>query len=115
HYKLVPDDGSSRVSIAFGMIAESYANFGYWGCAIIGSILGAFYRRVVGAAAGTPQFSAVGLLSVLLGAWAFQSEQVFASWFVSLMQAMAVVIALPLAFRVIFPATFRRPAPEEEA
>ena len=113
HYKLVPDDGSARVSIAFGMISESYANFGYWGCALMGAVLGLFYRRVTGAAAGAPQFSAVGLLSILLGAWSFQSEQIFATWFVSLMQATAVVVALPLAFRMIFPASFRPAMPEE--
>lgn len=114
HYKLVPDDGSARVSIAFGMISESYANFGYWGCAIMGAILGLFYRMVTAAATGAPQFSAVGLLSILLGAWSFQSEQIFATWFISLLQATAVVIAIPLALRIIFPATFRRPAPPEE-
>lgn len=114
HYKLVPDDGSARVSIAFGMIAESFANFGYWGCAIMGAILGLFYRLVTSAATGAPQFSATGLLSILLGAWSFQSEQIFATWFVSLLQAISVVIAIPFALRIIFPATFRPPAPTEE-
>jgi hypothetical protein len=114
HYKLVPDDGSARVSIAFGMVSESFANFGYWGCAIMGAILGLFYSMVTAAATGAPQFSAVGLLSILLGAWSFQSEQIFATWFISLLQATAVVIAIPLALRIIFPATFRRPAPPEE-
>jgi hypothetical protein len=115
HYKLVPDDGSARVSIAFGMIAESFANFGFWGCAIMGAILGLFYRMVTSAAMGAPQFSAMGLLSILLGAWSFQSEQIFATWFISLLQATAVVIAIPLALRIIFPATFRSSAPTEEA
>ena len=75
---------------------------------------GLFYRMVTAAATGAPQFSAVGLLSILLGAWSFQSEQIFATWFISLLQATAVVIAIPLALRIIFPATFRRPAPPEE-
>ena len=113
HYRLVPEDGTARVSIAFGMVSESYANFGYWGCAIAGTMLGLFYRRVSAAATGAPQFSAVGLLGILLGAWSFQTEQIFATWIVSLLQATSVVIALPLAFRMIFPASFLPPPPAE--
>jgi hypothetical protein len=90
------------VSIAFGMIAESYANFGLVGCAALGLLLGFGYKRVCVAAVGCPQFSALGLLTILLAAWSFQVEQIFATWLVSLVQAAFVVIGLPVAFRLLF-------------
>ncbi len=102
HYRLVPEDSTTSVSIAFGMVAEAYANFGLMGCAVLGLLLGYGYKRVTLAGLGAPQFSALGLLTILLGAWSFQVEQIFATWLVSLFQASLVVIGLPLVFRILF-------------
>ena len=102
HYRLVPEDNPTNVSIAFGMVAEAYANFGLIGCATLGLLLGFAYKRVTAAAVGAPQFSALGLLTILLGAWGFQAEQIFATWVVSLFQASLVVIGLPMVFRILF-------------
>lgn len=102
HYRLVPEDNPTNVSIAFGMVAESYANFGLVGCAVLGLALGYLYKRVTVAALGSPQFSALGLLTVLLAAWSFQTEQILATWLVSLFQASLVVIGLPMVFRILF-------------
>jgi hypothetical protein len=102
HYRLVSADSSSSVSIAFGMIAEAYANFGLLGCVGLGALLGFAYKRICTAAVGQPQFSALGLLTILLAAWSFQVEQIFATWFVSLVQAAAVVVGGPLIFRILF-------------
>jgi hypothetical protein len=102
HYRLVPEDSTTSVSIAFGMVAEAFANFGILGCAALGLLLGFLYKRVTVAALGAPQFSALGLLTILLGAWSFQSEQIFATWLVSLFQASLVVIGLPMVYRILF-------------
>lgn len=102
HYRLVAEDSTTSVSIAFGLVAESYANFGIVGCAVIGVLLGYFYKRVTVASIGIPQFSAVGLLTILLGAWSFQAEQILATWLVSLFQASLVVIGIPLVWRILF-------------
>jgi hypothetical protein len=83
------------------MIAEAYANFGLLGSIMLGLLLGFGYKRVTIAAVGAPQFSALGLFTVLLVAWSFQTEQIFASWIVSLTQATAVIIGGPLAFRML--------------
>jgi hypothetical protein len=103
HYGLVDPNFPINVSIAFGMIAEAYANFGLMGCAILGAVLGFGYKRVSLLSEGAPQFSALGLLTILLAAWSFQVEQIMASWFVSLLQAGAVVIGIPLMLRMLFP------------
>lgn len=102
HYGLVSRDSPASVSIAFGMIAESYANFGLIGCAVLGLLLGHAYKRISVAAIGLPQFSGLGLLTILLAAWSFQVEQIFATWLVSLLQAAFVVIGGPMMFRTFF-------------
>ncbi|MBI5692642.1 MAG: hypothetical protein HZC55_21390 [Verrucomicrobia bacterium] len=102
HYRLVPEDNPTSVSIAFGMVAEAYANFGFAGCAGLGLLLGYLYKRVTTAATGSAQFSALGLLTILLAAWSFQAEQIFATWFVSLIQAAGVVIGVPMGLRLVF-------------
>lgn len=102
HYRLIDPDTPGNVSIAFGMIAEAYANFSLIGCAVLGVALGYSYKRISVAALGCPQFSALGLLTILLAAWSFQAEQILASWFVSLIQAAVIVIGLPLVFRLFF-------------
>lgn len=102
HYGLVSEDDPTSVSIAFGMVAEAYANFGTVGCAVLGLLLGYAYKRVSVAALGCPQFSALGLFTILLAAWSFQVEQIFATWLVSLFQAAIVVIGLPLCIRILF-------------
>jgi hypothetical protein len=102
HFRLVPEDNPTSVSIAFGMVAEAYANFGFAGCAGLGLLLGYLYKRVTAAATGSAQFSALGLLTILLAAWSFQSEQIFATWLVSLIQAAGVVIGVPLGLRLVF-------------
>jgi hypothetical protein len=104
HYQLVASDNQTSVSIAFGMLAESFANFGLLGCALLGVLLGYGYKRISLAGVGQPQFSALGLLTILLAAWSFQVEQVFATWCVSLIQGAVVVIGGPMVFRVLFKA-----------
>jgi len=84
------------------MIAESYANFGLIGCACLGGLLGFGFKKITVAAIGCPQFSAMGLLTILLAAWSFQAEQIFATWFISFLQAAVVVIGVPIAIRLLF-------------
>jgi hypothetical protein len=101
HYGLVSPEDPGSVSIAFGMIAEAYANYGYVGCAMLGALLGFFYKMVSLSSRGASQFSLFGLLTILLTAWSFQIEQIFATWFVSLFQAAAAVIGIPYILRVL--------------
>ena len=102
HFGLVSASAPTSVSIAFGMIAESYANFGLFGCVLLGVVLGYGYKWLSLAALGRPQFSAVGLATILLAAWSFQVEQIFASWLISMIQSGFIVIGGPIAFRILF-------------
>ncbi len=96
---LVTEQTASSVSIAFGFIAEAYANFGFVGVAVLGLVLGWGYKRMSLLGQNAPQFSALGLFLILLTAWSFQVEQVMAIWLTSLFQATVVIVGLPLAVR----------------
>ncbi|MDD2765423.1 MAG: hypothetical protein PHE83_15785 [Opitutaceae bacterium] len=93
---LIDEESASSVSIAFGFIAESYANFGYLGVVVLGFVLGLSFKRLTLLGQETPQFSALGLFLILLTAWSFQVEQVMANWLTSLFQATIVIVGLPM-------------------
>lgn len=97
HFNLVDEESAANVSIAFGPVAEAYANFGLIGALGFGALLGWIMKLCVVSAIGAPQFSALGLFMILLTAWSFQVELVVATWVSSIFQASIAVIGLPLA------------------
>ncbi|MCC6415184.1 MAG: hypothetical protein IT582_04670 [Opitutaceae bacterium] len=99
YFGLIDPDDPYSVSIAFGMIAESFVNFGLAGVGLLGFLAGALFKRISLWAQDVPQFSALGILMILLTAWSFQAELVLATWLTSLFQASLVCIGLPLAYR----------------
>jgi len=102
YFGLVDEDSSTTVSIAFGQLAESYANFGFLGLALLGAVIGVAYKLVCTLSLGTSQLSAIGLFVILLTAWSFQTEMVAVTWISSLFQASVVVLGVPLGFRIFF-------------
>jgi hypothetical protein len=96
YFDLIDPDNAFATSIAFGVIAEAYVNFGFLGVLVLGALTGFGFKHVVLRSIGTPLFSAVGIFMILLTAWSFQAEQVMATWLSSLFQACAICILLPL-------------------
>lgn len=99
HYKLTDEAGSFGVSIAFGLISEAFANYSFYGCALLGVFWGALYKIGATAAVNSPSFSAVGIIQILLSAWALQAEMIMAIWIVSITQAIFCVVGLPLLWK----------------
>lgn len=99
YFGFVTEESASRVSIAFGIPAEAYANFGFLGMALIGGVLGFVYKAASLLSMYRPIFSAAGLTMIILTAWSFQAELVLATWFSSLFQAGIVVVIVPLVAR----------------
>lgn len=99
YFGLVDPDDALSVSIAFGVIAEAYCNFGFIGVLALGFIAGFSFRYIASLSLGATQFSALGILMILLTAWSFQAELVLATWLTSLFQASAVCIGVPLIYR----------------
>lgn len=102
YFNLVDPDNAFSTSIAFGMIAEAYINFGFWGVLVLGALTGLAFKHISLRSIGTPMFSAIGIFMILLTAWSFQAEQVMATWLSSLFQAGVVSIGVPLAFKKFF-------------
>lgn len=98
---LVDEDTAQNVSIAFGFIAEAYANFGLLGVAVLGIIMGWGFKIVMLLGQDAPQFSALGLFLILLTAWSFQAEMIMAGWLTSLFQAAVVVVGVPVAWNAM--------------
>jgi hypothetical protein len=102
YFNLVDPTDAFKVSIAFGIISEAYANFGAFGVGLLGLIFGAAMKRVAQLSENAAQFSILGILMILLTAWSFQVELVLATWISSLFQAAVACIGVPFALKRIF-------------
>jgi hypothetical protein len=96
YFGLVEEYSAETVSIAFGMLAESYANFGFFGTIGLGFVLGHLFKRVTTAGENAATFSPLGIFVILLTAWSLQVEMVAATWISSLFQATLVTVILPM-------------------
>jgi len=99
HLGLVNPDNIT-VSIAFGLPTEAYVNFGFIGVSILGFALGFLYKNISLLAQNAPQFSIVGILSILLISSISQSEQNASIWFSSLLQMTVICIGIPLLYKI---------------
>ena len=61
-------------TIGWGLLAEAYANYGFWGCGILAVICGAGYGYVALSSINAPVFSDRYLFTVLIMSYAFQTE-----------------------------------------
>ncbi|HTJ78579.1 MAG TPA: hypothetical protein VL357_06245 [Rariglobus sp.] len=102
YFNLVSTESAFKVSIAFGMIAEAYINFGVLGVALLGLFLGMGFKRISMLSEQAAQFSALGIFMILLTAWSFQVEQVMATWLSSLFQACVISIGIPVVWKKFF-------------
>jgi hypothetical protein len=90
---------AETTSIGFGLIAESYANFGIYGAIILGFAAGYVLRKVSLITAGCATLSTGGIFRILCLAWCLNSEVTMAVWVSSLYQACVAVIGPLVMFR----------------
>lgn len=102
YYGLQDEDATNATTIAFGMLAEAYANFGLLGGILLGIFWGFILKKLQCLSWRSPMFSLGGLLMILLTAWSFGSEFTMAAWISSLYQAIIVVLGVPLVLRKFF-------------
>lgn len=99
YYGLQRPEDTKKTTIAFGLLAEAYANFGLYGVGLLG-VLFAFCLKKYGLwTQQSPMFSYAGLLLVLLMAWSFQTEFTLSIWLSSLAQASIAVLGVPFILR----------------
>jgi len=100
HLGLVNPDNIT-VNIAFGLPAEAYINFGFIGVGALGLFLGILYKKISLLSQNAPQFSPIGILSILLIASASQSGQNAAILVSTLFQMSVVCIGIPLIYKML--------------
>jgi hypothetical protein len=99
YYGLQREEDTSSTTIAFGLVTESYANFGLMGPVLLGAFWGFILKKLQIWSTFSPMFSFAGLLMILLTAWSFNSELTMAAWVSSFQQAALMVLGLPLLIR----------------
>ncbi|HVZ65440.1 MAG TPA: hypothetical protein VG936_12780 [Lacunisphaera sp.] len=99
YYGLQDEDATKSTTIAFGLLTESYANFGLFGPVLLGAFWGYFLKKCQIWSTFSPMFSFAGLFMILLTAWSFSAELTMAAWVSSFQQAVVVVLGLPLILR----------------
>ena len=92
-----------KTTIAWGLLPEAYANFGYFGCVLIGGIMGAFYGTITLAAIGTPPFSARMMFCVLVMSLALASTEWTAGVYAAtLFQSSVPIVGIKYAFMKVY-------------
>jgi hypothetical protein len=99
YYGLQDENATTKTTIAFGMVAEAYANYGFFGVGLLGATLAFCFRKLSDWSANSPVLSYPGLVLVILMAWSFQAELTMAAWLGSLYQACMAVLGVPFVMR----------------
>lgn len=99
NYGLQTEEGTRTTTIAFGMPAEAYANFGLFGMAALGALSGFVFKRLQTLSLHSPMFSLAGIMMILLTAWSFNAEMTMAVWVSSLYQALVAALGIPFVIR----------------
>lgn len=102
HFGIQSEEATEGTSIGFGMLAEAYANFGYFCVCLLGFVLSWLFRRLALATTHCATLSPAGLMRILCIVWCFSVENTLALWFSSFYQA-CVAIGVPLlAWKSLF-------------
>lgn len=102
YYGLQGEEDTNSTTIAFGLPAEAYANFGLVGGVMLGALWGVCLKKLQIWSTYSPMFSFAGLFMVLLTAWSFNAEFTMSVWVSSLQQAAVVVLGTPLLVKSFF-------------
>ncbi|MEL6457001.1 MAG: hypothetical protein AAFQ91_01950 [Cyanobacteria bacterium J06621_15] len=94
-----------NTTIGWGLLQESYANFGLIGCGGLGILLGMIYGLVTRWSVNTPILSARSLFAVLFMTFAFQTEWTAGVYVAALGQSTIILGGIV----VFFMNTFRTP------
>ncbi|HXA14153.1 MAG TPA: hypothetical protein VNW23_03425 [Opitutaceae bacterium] len=99
YYGLQRPEDTQKTTIAFGLLAEAYANFGFYGAGLLAAVFAFCLKKYSLWAVQSPMFSYAGLVLVLLMAWSFQTELTMSVWLSSLFQAMVAVLGMAFVLR----------------
>ncbi len=96
---VLTEEQAETTSIGYGLIAESYANFGFYGSAVLALLLGLVARHIARRTAACSTFSIGGIFRILCLAWCLNAETTLAVWLSSLYQACIAIFVPLLLYR----------------
>lgn len=99
YYGLQDEHAAKTTSIAFGQLAEAFANFGFLGLVLLGLFFGWANKLIATWTSSAPLISNGGFTMILLMAWSLQIELPMSSWIASFYQASLCVLGLPYVLR----------------
>ncbi|ERT08161.1 putative membrane protein [Lyngbya aestuarii BL J] len=103
YYGLQSYQDTYRTTIAWGLLAEAYANFGLMGCTGLGMILGTAYGKISRWSMNTSILSVRSLFSILIISFAAQSEWSASVYVASLFQSSMVLVGISFVFMKVIP------------
>jgi len=103
HYGFQTAEESEHTTIGFGLLNESFANFGYLGMALLAVTLGVFYGYVERLALSVPLLSLRGLFVVIVACYSFQVEYAAGVWVSALFQSTIALLALSFVLMKVRP------------
>lgn len=101
HYGMQSREETEITTIGWGLLNESYANFGYFGCAALAIVLGLFYGLVTRWIVGTPLLAARSLFGMLVISFAFQAEFSASVYITALFQSTMPLVAISFLFMTV--------------
>jgi hypothetical protein len=96
HYGQQTRQDTKTTTIGWGLMAESYANFGELGCAGLGILLAILYGQTTKWTINAPLLSDRSLLGIIMISFAFQSEFSAGVFVAALFQSVVVIYIISL-------------------
>ncbi|GAB1544830.1 hypothetical protein NUACC21_75060 [Scytonema sp. NUACC21] len=106
-YGLQTREATYTTTIGWGLLAESYANFGLLGCAGLAIVFGVVYGQSTRCSLNTPILSARSLFTILMMTFAFQSEWTAGVYVAALFQSTVALSGII----VFLMKTYKMPSP----
>jgi hypothetical protein len=101
HYGLQTEDATGSTTIAWGLIAEAYANFGFWAILAVGALLGALCGALMWFSAGASATSWRVIMGISATLALSDVEADFAFLIVTLMQTIISALGLAALLRLM--------------
>jgi hypothetical protein len=98
HYGLQTYKETMTTSISWGLVAESYANFGLFGCAGLAILLGTLYGKLTRWSINAPTLSIQTLFTVLMITFATQTEWTAGTFAAAFSQSSMLLIGIAIVF-----------------
>lgn len=98
HYGFQTREDVEKTTIGFGLLNESYANFGFPGMIMLAVVMASFYAYVARLARNVPVLSLRAIFAALVASYSFQTEFAAGVYVSALFQSTVALAAVAIIF-----------------